>query len=161
MRPLGCTLFFRLGFMRTSEAATLGVGRELIAIAANQVDDQPDDSYEQDERGEGDEQPEAAGEDGALAVDRGCGSEVEVTGGDCDVATDLRVVAYGEIASEDGYVAGDAMAGVKGDAAEEHRDVTPDVAVNMDRAEGARDVRCGFAFGDGDVIAEAGVVIGV
>jgi hypothetical protein len=153
---------FYLRILRGSGASdALGVSRKSIAVAAYQIDDQPDNSDEYEQRRQGHEQPEASGEDGAVAVDGAGGSKIEVAGSDGDVSADLCIVAYGQVPAEDGDVAGDAVSGVERDAAEEDSDITPDVAVDVDRAEGAGDVGCGVSFGHSDIVSKAGVVLGV
>ena len=141
------------------EAATLRIDGETVAVAANEVDDQPDDSDQDEERGEGDQEPEASGEDSLRATNHGSRGQVRVAGRDGQVAADLCLVAKVKIAAKNGDVAGDVVVGVDGDVAEENGYIASDVAVNVDGAEGAGNISGGFTFVDGDVVSDAGSVL--
>ncbi len=64
-----------------------------------------------------------------------------------------------EIACGDGSVAGDGATGIEGYGAESDGNVAAHVAMDMNGAEGARNIAYGLALGDSDVGAEAGTIV--
>jgi hypothetical protein len=137
----------------------MGIRGKLVSVTAYQVDDEPDNPDEDENWGKGEEKPEAAGEDGAAAMNNGAGGDVCIACHDGDVAADAGIFGQVQVSGKDGYIACDIAVGVDGDTSAEDRDISLDIAVDMDRAEGAGDVAGGLTFGDGDIAAEAGAVL--
>src|SRR5260370_13336573 len=101
-------------------AAAAGIDRELVAIAAHQINDQPDDPDEDQQRREGYQQPEPARHHRPAAPNDCAWRGMQLPRSDGDVPAYACVVGEIHIAPQHGHVPGDAAARVDRHAAEEH-----------------------------------------
>lgn len=140
-------------------AASRGIDRVPVAIAAEEMDDKPDDSDEDEQRGEGNEKPEGSRQDRAGAMNRSALSEIGISGDYRGISPRRGLLSHVEIATEDDDIPADLMAGVNCNASEEDGHVTAYVSMDLDGAKHADDVTGVLALRHSDITAKADTVV--
>jgi hypothetical protein len=100
---------------RRLNASSLGVDRKLIAAAAHEVNDQPDDPDEDKQWGQKDEGSDRLRDDRLRAVNGSSVSQAGVSSKNGKIAVDGSALAEMDISEQNGGIAGDSTARIDRD----------------------------------------------
>jgi hypothetical protein len=137
----------------------LRVNGKTVAVTPDQIDNQPDDSRQEEDRQKKNSSSYDPGRDRSRTMNCSSFTYMLFSTEDCQISIDRGSLSQREISHKDGCVSGDGMTRVNGKRAKRHGNIARYVSMDVNGAERAGYIAHRFSLGDGNVGTETGAVV--
>ena len=137
----------------------LRVNGKTVSVTPDQIEDQPDDSHQEEDRQKKDSSSYDPGRDGSRAMNCSSFPEVLFATEDGQISIDRGSLSEREISHKEGCVSGNGMTRVNGKRAKRDSNIACYVAVDVNGTERAGYIPDRFSLGDGNVRTETGAIV--